>query len=124
MRIGQTFYSDEALTPAQIQKIAALGPQEVTQNLTDFVNSPCVVVEGTTISRIELVKYVVNKLGGAHYDSKREKDYQRLLDYAGQHYALAGKNSVYFELLSIGQRLVKSPDIVKLRDKLRQLSST
>lgn len=122
--MGQTFLSDEALAPSEIQKIAGLGPPEVKQNLTDFVNSPCVVVEGTTISRLELIKYVANKLGGAHYDSKREKDYQRLLDYAGQTYSLAGKNSVYFELLSVGQALVRSPDIGKLREKLRQFSTT
>ena len=124
MTIALLFETDEASTPMQRQKISALGPPEIRQTLTEFTDSACVIVEGTLISRLELVKYVVNKLGGAHYDSKREKDYQRLLDYVGRTRTVAGKNAVYFELLSIGQTLVKSSDIGKLRDKLRHQSST
>lgn len=117
------FESDEALTQAQIKKISELGPAESKQTLTEFANSACMIVEGTPINRLELIKYVTNKLGGAHYDSKREKEYQRLLDYVGQTYTVAGKNGIYFELFSTGQRLVRSPDIENLRSKLRQQSS-
>jgi hypothetical protein len=77
MTVALFFQSDEALTPAQIKKISELGPPEAKQTLTEFTNSTCMIVEGTPITRIELIKYVANKLGGAHYDSKRDKDYQR-----------------------------------------------
>jgi len=124
MIVALVFESDEALTQAQIKKISELGPPESKQTLTEFANSACMIVEGTPINRLELIKYVANKLGGAHYDSKREKEYQRLLDHVGRTYTVAGKNGIYFELLSTGQRLVRSPDIENLRNKLRQQSSS
>jgi hypothetical protein len=124
MRVAHVFESSQALSPTQQQQIFALGPPEIKQNLTDFTNSPCVIVDGITISRVQLVKYVANKLGGAHFDETRDKMYQELLDRVGKTYTIAGKKGVYFELLSIGQALVKSPDIVNLHDQLRkQLSA-
>jgi hypothetical protein len=120
LAIAQAFEIDRALSPAEVQKVFALGLPEIRQSLTDFTNATCIIVEGTEISRRDLIKYVANKLGGAHYDEQRDRDYQRLLDHVGQTRVIAGKNAVYFELLSAGQRLIQAPDIVNLRNRLRQ----
>jgi len=84
--------------------------------LTEFVESPCLIVAGTEITRGELVKYVANKLGGAHTDLRRDesKEFDRkcqLLDTHRITTRIVEKNSVYYELLSIGQALVNSHDV-------------
>ncbi len=86
-------------------------------SLSEFSKSLCLVVEGTPVSRSELIKYVTNKLGGAHFDPKRdskdplEKKFL-LLDSIRQTMQLSGTNAVLFELLSIGQSIIMSQDIV------------
>lgn len=120
--VAVVFERDEASTPEQIKKDFELGPvYEVKFKQSEFMESACVIVEGVKISRRELVQYVANKLGAAHYDENLNES-QRLLKYAQQSYEISGKVSIYFELLSIGQRLVRSTDIDKLRQALRALS--
>lgn len=91
---------------------------EIVFGLRGFVNSTCVYVERRKIKRGHIIKYVCNKLGGAHYDLSRKLDkpgdYERILDANQDALKIDDKNAVYFGLLSIGQRLVKSPDIQKL----------
>ncbi len=67
------------------------------------------------ITKAEVIKYVSNKLGGVHYDSKRRTE--KPLDLKYEHLdklalslEISGKPSIYFEMLSIGQAIVKSED--------------
>lgn len=98
-----------------------------------FLKQTSFVVKGVLINREEVIKYVANKLGGAHYDSSRtapkktgevllEQKYA-LLDEVRTGISTADKNAVYYELLSIGQRVVNSRDIQNLRKQLGQLLS-
>ncbi len=114
-----------------------LTPQEIKQNyersknvvpkpfrLSEYRNSTCIILESKKISRQELILYVSNKLGGAHFDPKRndEKERERkflLLDNYRNDYKLAEKDSVFFELLSIGQSIVKSSDIKVFLDRTK-----
>lgn len=75
------------------------------------------------LTRGELITFFANKLGGAHYDAKRNSPKEELLDWFLKNgYVMVGdKRVVYFELLSIGQSIINSPDIVLLGDKLREL---
>jgi hypothetical protein len=77
-----------------------------------YVASPSMIVKGVAISRRLIIKYVANKLGGAHFDPKRRPDKEKvpfeLLDHVRATYVLAGKNAVYFELLAIGQSTTNS----------------
>jgi hypothetical protein len=87
-------------------------------------------IEGTAINRAELIKYVANKLGAAHYDNSRDesgKDAALVRKYLlldkvrkGQ-IKITDKNILYFELLSIGQRVVNSQDVRNLRKYLGHL---
>lgn len=88
-------------------------------SLKGFISGTCVVVNGTSISRHTIVKYVANKLGGVHLDPRRDPadDEERkfsLLDEVRSQYVTCDKPSIYFEYLSIGQALLKSPDIDRL----------
>lgn len=37
-----------------------------SMKLQDFISAPCIVINGELINRHTLIKYVANKLGGAH----------------------------------------------------------
>ncbi len=93
--------------------------------LTKFMKQVSFMIDGIRINREEVVKYIANKRGGAHYDGSRndkkpgskgdlEKKFMALDSiHAGTR--MADKNAVYYELLSIGQRLVSSQDVQRIR---------
>lgn len=95
--------------------------------LGTFLKQTSFVIDGVLISREEVIKYVANKLGGAHYDASRQQSSVRdisleqkysLLDRVRAGMLMAERNAVYYELLSIGQRLVNSRDVRNLRKQL------
>lgn len=95
--------------------------------LTEFLNDTCMIIEGIEISRNDLIVYIANTLGGKHIDWQREFKHQsgraakfEALDSVFQTMKTAGKESIYFELLSIVQSLANSRDIHKLIKKIRQ----
>lgn len=89
-----------------------------TQNyrLSAYLDSPCVVVEGRSVTRLQLIKYVANKLGGVHYDTTRgPKDRAfTLLDNHRQEMYMQGVDLIHFELMAIGQHLLRSHDVARL----------
>jgi len=89
--------------------------------LTQYLRSPAAVVASVAASRTDVIRYVANKLGGAHFDPDRSRggdDRLALLDNALA--AIApdtglGINNVYAELLSIAQTLGESADAARFR---------
>ena len=104
------------------------GDMEYQFSLSDFKNSCAVYFRGQKMSREQVVKYVAHKKGGAHLDNKRAKNEQayRALDAAiksgfwfgagqtGNRHP--GKNAIYLTLISIGQNLTSSPDILRFME--------
>lgn len=82
-------------------------------SLREFVEGGSLYLEGRTIKRRELIKYVANKLGGAHWDPSRRRGDEAftILDRNDGVFRMFGKNAIYYELLSIGQLVATSPDI-------------
>lgn len=82
--------------------------------LQDYFDSASIYVGGYTVSREQVVKYVANKLGAAHYDEDRkDKQVYKILDENRDRLMVGGEgvpdlDLVYFELLSIGQLVGKS----------------
>lgn len=95
---------------------------KIKYSLVGFLNTPCVIYQGEVFSRMELIKFVSNKLGGAHYELDKNKMARMglLLDVKNT-YVVADKNAIYFEMLSIGQLLVKSKYTDKLIKKIDNL---
>lgn len=88
----------------------------VTTTLSRYLSSSCMVVDGLAVTRIQLIKYVANKLGGVHYDTKRKPDEKifRMLDVRRRQFATLDVDLVHFEVLCIGQHLLRAPDIAAL----------
>ncbi|MFC1655285.1 hypothetical protein ACFL3C_00260 [Patescibacteria group bacterium] len=123
---NKTFTSQEIKEKSKI----ALARKSKPIELNKYLKNSSIIINGIEINREEIIKYVSNKLGGAHYDKKRgdplnkegnislEGKYALLDDYKNSN-KLAGKNSIYFELLEIGQKLVNNRDIQKLKKKIK-----
>lgn len=118
-----TFEVQGDLPVAWHQRLSQSEPER-PMSLKHFVESPCIVIRGQLVTRRDVIKYVSNKLGGAHAidtkrnpTSKQDKKYI-LLDSARNVYTIADKEAIYFELLSVGQCLVRAPDILRLIDQV------
>lgn len=120
---------NRALSPDEIkesyEKQKNLIGQSYPAKLSKFMKQISFIINGVRINREEVVKYIANKRGGAHYDSSRrtekhgskgelEKKFT-LLDGIHDGSVMADKNAVYYELLSIGQRLISSYDVQRIR---------
>ena len=93
--------------------------QERPMKLKKFVGGFCVVIDDVFIRRREVVQFVANKAGGAHYDTDKTKPYQKAVD-AMASYEVMGRGAVYYELLGIGQALASAPDTTRLVEELQQ----
>lgn len=115
------------LSPDEIR--AKLADLEHPFSLSDYKQSCAVYAGGQKVSRRQLVLYVAHKKGGAHLDHRRMKDEQAYiaLDAAidsGRWFGATKKNTVYLELLSIGQHVTDSPDIRRfMEDASRAITS-
>lgn len=122
---------NRAKSEAEIKQNYQRGKDIVGKNysikLSKFMKQTAFVIEGTKINREEVIKYISNKKGGAHFDAERkiEKDQLErkyaLLDKIFEGNMVAEKNAVYYELLSIGQRLIKSVDVERIRSILNNI---
>lgn len=108
--------------------------QSYPVKLSKFMKQTSFMINGVRINREEVVKYIANKRGGVHYDRSRntekpgskgelEKKFS-LLDGIHGGIVTADKNSVYYELLSIGQRLISSHDVQRIRQIIGQQRAT
>jgi hypothetical protein len=99
---------------------ASAGPVRRSFTLSEFRPSPELIVDGMAIARDAVVKFVCNKLGGAHFDPDRPGEWE-LLDHLNDgRLHVAGRRCVYYSILSIGQVLGSSPQTV---DFLRHAES-
>jgi len=90
--------------------------------LNQFKESCGVFMCGLRIKRREIITYVANKLGGAHLDFNRKSkgdNVYKILDKNKGAFRIENKDIIYFELLSIGQCISKSPDIKLLVNKVK-----
>ena len=126
MEIYKLGIYDRVLTEEEIGELSRQGKEENLTELPIFLRKSGITIKGIRINGEEIIKYVCNKLGGAHYDTKRSsknkniQEKYNLLDLSKNTIRVSGMNNVYYELLSIGQRLVNSDDIKKLQINLKE----
>lgn len=112
----------EGASQDEMESNRAHGVPEERLRLRAFIEGPCIVVGGDLVPRRILIKYIANTQGAAHFDRKRPDDHEgrlfRRLDETAQRFKLLDKSAVYFELLSIGQAIVRADDIQRLSETL------
>lgn len=111
--IGRTLGEEEIRKRYEAEKDK---PLKQAFTLQEFKDSSAFICGGKKIKREQVIKYVANKKGGVHLDTSRKKDEEayRLLDQADNGMLIAGKKTLYLELLSIWQALTSSNDIERL----------
>lgn len=120
--VHSAFVCRAVLTPEQIKARYERGETYRNMSITRYLDSSCLVVRGVSVSRRNIVQYIANRRGGVHFDPTRDRlapqgeDQFKALDQAMVEWSLADKNTVYFELLSIGQGLVASPQVAEFLD--------
>ncbi|MEN3540988.1 hypothetical protein AAH991_38145 [Microbispora sp. ZYX-F-249] len=86
--------------------------------LSGYMQAPAIVIMGKPVTRRLLVRYVANKLGGVHYDRRRgntpEDILFTVLDKNRGDLIVHGIDIVYYEVLAIGQHLLRSPGVAQL----------
>ena len=109
-------YAKRRIDQAQMERLGSGPVPNAEIPLLEFVDDASVIVGGVKIKRRQVIKYVSNRLGGAHLDRRRgttkEGMIYELLDKVADKYLLMEKPAIYFELLSIGQALVNSNDLM------------
>lgn len=90
--------------------------------LSEFCQSPSVISGSAAVSRVDVVRYVANKLGGVHWDNRRggwtsfQGSRHRLLDE--QHIVVAGLPGPLYEVVSIAHALAVAPGIERLMEAI------
>jgi hypothetical protein len=88
-------------------------PPQKEQVVSNWLSSPCMKIDGVVITRRDIVRYVANKLGGVHLDTKRNeiKDMGFLaLDRVRNGVRVIDLDAVYAEMTAIGQQFAKAID--------------
>jgi len=98
--------------------------------LKEYLRSVSLVRRGTSISRDEVVKYFANFAGGAHLDAlgkggteKAQKRNELIAELKGNGFITSPRlyiDGLHFELLSIGQALGSSSDLLRLAARIRK----
>lgn len=100
--------------------------------LSAYVEAPAAVRHGTLISRHDIIEYFRKHVGGAdHYAAHDPADSGRLqitevaernqvIEQLGGIVHVEYRSGVYFELLSIGQAIGRSRDLLELARKIRE----
>jgi hypothetical protein len=112
----------DATARAMSQKLRAGARRDFS--LPDFCGSASVISGGAAVTRVDVVRYVANKLGGVHWDNERggwttpQGSRHRLLDE--QHIVVGGLPGALYEVISIAHALVSAPDVARLMQTIDQ----
>ena len=87
--------------------------KEEVAPLKRYLHQPACVISGLLITRDELVQFVANKLGGAHFDDVRDKPNDRAIGVMMQ-YSIGHRPALIHEMLSCGQVLAASESTKEL----------
>jgi hypothetical protein len=125
--LSQVSLSNRSMTMEEMIEMAktvTLGDMSFAFPLSEYLASCSIFTKGQRVSRQQVVLYVAHKKGGAHWDTSRKNDeasYKALdaledLRIGGSTDAVGNvidksKHPIFFEILSIGQQIFRSPDI-------------
>ena len=99
---------------------------EQSLDLTAFRKRPCIQVGNVKVTTVELIQYVANTLGGAHFDpeGRSPKSRKPVFDllrrvevegFSGLHLKVNDRNLLHHEMLSIAETVLRSPEVLRLK---------
>jgi len=94
--------------------------------LSEFCESPAVISGAASVSRLGVVRYVANKLGGVHWDNRRGEwsdpvgSRHRLLDEG--HLVVGRLPAPLYEVISIAQAIALSGDMAEFIARVAQVA--
>jgi hypothetical protein len=80
------------------------------------MKAPSVIVEGSFVSRDDILAYVCHQTGGAHLDMKIHSPTYALLDSLSAS-VLSDRPMVYLEVLALAQQVTHSEDWKQFREE-------
>jgi hypothetical protein len=110
----------------EVAKLMKPGLPKRSFGLAEFCASPSAVSGESDISRLHVVRYVADKLGGVHWDHERKEwshqqgSRDRFLDE--NHTYQGGLPCVFYEVVAIAQAVTNATDIDKLVERIGQLA--
>lgn len=116
---SQVFQAQVVRGPVDKGPYPVVVVQARPMKLRKFVEGFCVVIDDVFVRRREVVQFVANKAGGAHYDSDKKMPNQKAVESMAS-YEVMGRGAVYYEMLGIVQALVSAPDTTRLVAELRK----
>ncbi len=93
--------------------------REEVAPLKRYLHQPACVIAGDLITRHEIVQFVANKLGGAHFDDGSDKPSDMSLRAMTQ-YSIGNRPALIHEMLSCGQVLAASESTKQLMEVLKR----
>lgn len=97
-----------------------------TFSLQQFCASPAVISGAAAVSRVDVVRYVANKLGGVHWDNRRGgwtdavSSRHRLLDE--RHLFVGRLPAAFYEVISIAQCIAGSDDASRYMERVGEIA--
>jgi hypothetical protein len=99
---------------------------ELSLDLGAFRQRPRIQIAAVKVSTVQLIQYVANTLGGAHFDPEGRSlrsqkpvfDLLRRLEageFGGLPFQVNGRNLLHHEILSVAQVVIRSPEVTRLR---------
>jgi len=94
--------------------------------LREFSDSPAVISGSASVSRVHVVRYVADKLGGVHWDPERgswsgnSSSRDRLLDE--QHLIVGRLPAALYEAISISQAIAEADDVTRLIERVKEVA--
>jgi hypothetical protein len=117
--VGMKIFTAMAFNKIQ-DGAAPISIKDEVAPLKRYLNQPACVISGVLITRDELVQFVANKLGGAHFDDGRHKPNERAIQAMTQ-YSIGNRPALIHEMLSCGQVLAASESAKELIAALGRL---
>jgi len=92
--------------------------------VSEYLEAPGAVRCGVVVKRREVIEYFRNYVGGVHHDlikgaKHAKKDRYELVAELERRVQADVRDGLYFELLSIGQAVARSQDILDLAERIR-----
>jgi hypothetical protein len=92
---------------------------ETETPLYSYLFQKTVIIEGVPASRNDIVQFVANKLGGAHFDLIHQRPSDKALDAIRQ-FEVMNRKAAMYEMLSYGQQLERSASARDLLAAIRK----